>query len=301
MKFATMASDDQQLTLFSSAPGPAKRCKITLCQNGFAVSTPYSAEFVDALKIAIPFTSRGWDKDRRAWLVALKFGTEIQELIFTHYGERVGLPTATPGAQETVSEQIIILKYIGACREREIDGKRVLCATGYVGEAWGYLFPKKTLRAFWEGNTAQEKESAPATLYSDLGLKQTKSLTAEKIKSAFRRLALQWHPDQCREPEARERFESIKKAYDVLSNPQRRKRYDAGLLFEKLANQKAKTRAVSGAYSAPLRCGLLKVRGKQLLNRFLVEEILSWEDMVDYHGRTMSNIWDGEKVIIFWV
>ena len=50
----------------------------------------------------------------------------------------------------------------------------------------------------------------------------------EEIRSAFRKLALQYHPDQLREAEAA-RFREISEAYEVLSDPVRRARYDRGL------------------------------------------------------------------------
>lgn len=47
------------------------------------------------------------------------------------------------------------------------------------------------------------------------------------IKDAFRRLALRYHPDRNKEPGAEERFKEIAEAYAVLSDPKKRKEYDA--------------------------------------------------------------------------
>ncbi len=46
------------------------------------------------------------------------------------------------------------------------------------------------------------------------------------IKRAFRKLAQQWHPDVNTDPAAQERFKEINEAYQVLSDPARRGRYD---------------------------------------------------------------------------
>ncbi len=47
-----------------------------------------------------------------------------------------------------------------------------------------------------------------------------------EIKKAFRRLAQQWHPDVNTDAAAQERFKEINEAYQVLSDPERRQRYD---------------------------------------------------------------------------
>jgi molecular chaperone DnaJ len=47
-----------------------------------------------------------------------------------------------------------------------------------------------------------------------------------QIKRAFRRLAQQHHPDVSSDPAAQERFKEINEAYQVLSDPDRRQRYD---------------------------------------------------------------------------
>ena len=64
-----------------------------------------------------------------------------------------------------------------------------------------------------------------ADYYSILGL--TKTATEIEIKAAFRRLAKIYHPDKNpNDPNAKHLFENILKAYDVLSNPHTRRRYD---------------------------------------------------------------------------
>lgn len=48
------------------------------------------------------------------------------------------------------------------------------------------------------------------------------------IKKAYKRLAMKYHPDRNKDPDAEEKFKEIAKAYAVLSDPQKRKMYDAG-------------------------------------------------------------------------
>jgi molecular chaperone DnaJ len=60
--------------------------------------------------------------------------------------------------------------------------------------------------------------------YDILGVPRNAS--TEDIKTAFRKLARQYHPDVSKEPDAEERFKEINEAYGILSDPQKRTRYD---------------------------------------------------------------------------
>jgi len=60
--------------------------------------------------------------------------------------------------------------------------------------------------------------------YKTLGVSKTAS--AEEIKKAYRKLARQHHPDVNKKPEAEKRFKEVNEANEVLSDPEKRKRYD---------------------------------------------------------------------------
>lgn len=57
-------------------------------------------------------------------------------------------------------------------------------------------------------------------------LNLAREATDKDIRSAYRKLARQYHPDVCDLPDARQRFQEIGEAYAVLSDPDRRASYD---------------------------------------------------------------------------
>ena len=58
-------------------------------------------------------------------------------------------------------------------------------------------------------------------------LEVSKSATAEEIKKAYRKKAIQYHPDKNPgDKEAEEKFKEAAEAYEVLSDTEKRSRYD---------------------------------------------------------------------------
>lgn len=60
--------------------------------------------------------------------------------------------------------------------------------------------------------------------YATLGV--TKSATDAEIKAAYRKSALEWHPDRNKSPQAAEKFKEVTEAYEILSNPQKKQNFD---------------------------------------------------------------------------
>ncbi|CAN6312953.1 unnamed protein product [Urochloa humidicola] len=72
---------------------------------------------------------------------------------------------------------------------------------------------------------APASRAVAATMYEVLAVEETAG--PEEIKAAYRRAARRWHPDAC--PGGADRFMAAREAYEVLSDPERRRGYDIQL------------------------------------------------------------------------
>jgi hypothetical protein len=272
---------------------------LTLDNGTLVYRTPYNPGLVGALKAAIPATDRKWDPRRKVWLVAPSHGQTLATLTAQYLGVQLSVPIIST-AGPTRETRVLEVRYIGAAKDRNDGGQRT--AFGWVNGEWSAIFPEPVLVS-WFGDTTDDDTratgQATATLYAVLAVKR--GATDADIRAAYRRMARQWHPDVCHEPDAHERFIRIQQAYDVLKDPRLRARYDAGLALEQAARAAEIQRrelyesfdlsAVTIGYRSPLRCGLLLVEGIEQLGRFVVDNILAWEDIVDAQGRTLVTSW----------
>lgn len=274
---------------------------LTPAIDGLALSTPYDGSFVADLKDTVPYTARHWDKQQRRWIIAPEHGHAVADLIRDHFGVDIVVPNAPTSVQTPVA-RVLKLEYLARCKSRGNETS----ALGWVDGGWTVIFPEPVLRAWFSDETPKEPEQ-PKTLYAILGIKQSAPL--DDLKRAYRQLARQWHPDVCREPDAREQFERIQHAYEVLRDETTRKKYDVGLHLE-LSTQHRRPKNLEYrrhddivyGYRAPMRCGYLLVEGAPKLGQFAVSKILKWDDIRDDRGRTMCSSWpaDADHFVINW-
>lgn len=275
----------------SGLPWPSRSDVSVTAENGaFKVRTPYSSRFVDDLKLNIPSTGRKWDAASKSWIVARQYGDKLKEIIDLAYSCSVIMPTVIAPVIEkfTLTFQA---DYVANCKN---EASSVHCNGG-----WNAKIPEAVLRSWFK----QVDNTAPATLYGVLGVE--KSATDVEIKKAYKRAARQWHPDVCREDNAREMFERVKDAYQVLIDSLSRLKYNAGLMFEEMSRGgNGNHRHYKNRYSSfipTLRCGMLTVKATQDLGIVIVDEILAWEDIENEHGQIMVSFWSGDSFQALWV
>jgi hypothetical protein len=273
------------------------QCKITQSGNELLLSFPYDAAMVADLKSSIPANDRRYDPKNKSWRIAPSKAAKIQNLCHKYFNELPFVPDIA-AAKPVVKSQIIDVRYIGITKDRGSDDRS---AYGWFSNGWNVIFPEPVLRTWFDA--PQNPDEAP-TLYSVLAV--SRDATDEEIKSGYRRMALQWHPDKCREPNAQEQFMAIQHAYDVLTK--RRERYDAGLAFEmslRTGNSNNKSYSydcLADGYRSPLRCGLIMCEGIESLGVFNVSKIFAWQDITDSSGRTLIVSWPkgAEKFSEVW-
>ena len=66
--------------------------------------------------------------------------------------------------------------------------------------------------------------------YTILGVSRSDSTS--KIKKAYHKAALKYHPDKNKDDNAEEMFKKVVEAYEVLSDPYKKKKYDNSLKYK---------------------------------------------------------------------
>jgi DnaJ-domain-containing protein 1 len=264
----------------------ASRCTLTPESGGIKVTTPYDAGWVMEFKSSIPVSGRKPMKNGKQfyWIVAPQYGKTVQDLCMKYFNELPMMPQIA-NVQPKIAQKIIDVRYIGQTKDRGGDDRS---AYGWYQSGWNVIFPESVLRGWFD---APSQPDEAQNLYSVLAV--ARNSTADEIKKGFWRMAKQWHPDTCKEPNAEEQFKAINHAYQLLSDPMKRERYDAGLALEaSLKNSKTiDTSRFSNGYRSPLRCGLIMVKGIEQMGLFTVSKIFAWEDIKDSLGRTLVVSW----------
>jgi curved DNA-binding protein CbpA len=122
------------------------------------------------------------------------------------------------------------------------------------------------------------------TLYEVLGVKSTASRA--EIRTAFRKLVLQHHPDRSKEEISKAIFMNARAAYDVLNDPEAKYRYDEKLKFEAKRSREAATRKVQAERKAQEEARIKAEKRATPSGGSVAEEILRLQKL---YGRGRHN------------
>lgn len=271
------------------------KCQMIPSGGAYRIVTPYNSGFVGELKDSVPATDRGYDPNTRCWTVSAAYGKSVSVMINKWFGQQI-IPD-----QIAVSPLlgVIELLYLGQSKDR---GNGIRTAYGWVQDpgqligGWNAIFPEKVLKSYFDPSYTEQKEkpTSEKTYYEMLSIKQ--NATADEIRSGYRRMVRQWHPDVCKDPDANKIFIEIKNAYNILSDPKTKARYDVGLKIAattKVEKPKSAWEIMNDAlpYRAPLKCGNLLCEYTILGIKKTVTKILQWEDIYDATGKVLISSW----------
>lgn len=117
-------------------------------------------------------------------------------------------------------------------------------------------------------------------------LNVSKNASADDIKKSYKKLALKYHPDKNKSHDASDKFNEIREAYDILSDPVKRKMYDI-----EIASQNSLENRWRGSYTELVMKTFEDMNESLIINMFgsvypmysnviIIEEIESSDDML---------------------
>lgn len=262
--------------------------RIVQTSNELQFFSPYDQLLVADLKMRIPYNERRWDGNSKCWIVTPNNLNALKVLSIKYLGSEPSIQGSLIGSQPLKPQtKLLNVRYIGTPKDR---GNGEKSAFGHDGSDWSIVFPELVLKQWFEGNDATV-DTTDLTLYGVLSLKR--DCAGTDIKTAWRRMAKRYHPDVNKDDDAPQMMQRINEAYEVLNNPMKRKKYDAGLVLVSTLGQTNNTRlnAFSNIWRPPERCGFVLATGQYMLGRFVIEVIHQWEPIKDAYGRELVTSW----------
>ena len=261
--------------------------RIIQTANDLQFYSPYDRLLIADLKSRIPYNERRWDAQSKCWIVTTNNLGTLKTLCSQYLGNEPHIQGQLGTIQNKPQTKLLNVRYIGKPKDRGNGDKS---AFGHDGNEWSIVFPELVLKRWFEGETATTQTN-DFTLYGVLGLKR--DCAGTDIKTAWRRMAKRYHPDINRDEDAPEMMQRINEAYEVLSNPMQRKKYDAGLVLAASLKQSPRDRLnpFNSEWRPPERCGFIMATGEYKLGRFIVEIIHQWEPIKDAYGRELVTSW----------
>ncbi|XP_057429216.1 chaperone protein dnaJ A6, chloroplastic-like [Lotus japonicus] len=138
---------------------------------------------------------------------------------------------STPATQWGIRPQLLVRST--AMAKIASSTHNVTSRVSFMAARSSSIFSRDSLHALFDAGSSQTLHRrrgsrlivrADADFYSTLGV--SKNASKSEIKSAYRKLARNYHPDVNKEPGAEQKFKDISNAYEVLSDDEKRSIYD---------------------------------------------------------------------------
>ena len=220
---------------------------------------------------ALPYDKRAWSREEDCWKIDASLVDSLSDILgFSVKVERNKLGSEN---QRTTLDLHFISQPI-----RRVGGDVYSC--GFHDQKFIAVLELSVLEEWYKWRPCD------VTLYTSLCIERTAS--QDEIKKAYRRVARQWHPDVVGESEkevAHNMFIMINRAYEILSNDIKRRKYDAALLMLPKPDKEEQPMRF-----LPYRCGRL-VCDAEVSAKIKVTKIYKWDDITNDQGQIMCATW----------
>ena len=276
--------------------------------QGIQFKFPYSQTAVANFKRSLAYgTYRPIYEDRKFqyWLCAADSKKNLILFSEKNFGTKPDIIGVPKSQQNNKPEtKLFEVYYIGMPKDR---GNGQPTAYGLVGDNWELVFTEDVLRQWFECGVSQQRRiTKKESFYALLAIPQ--NANGAEIKKAYRKMARRYHPDINKDDDAAERFIAVQNAYEKLSDPLIRRKYNACLVFEGSVENNNHDNWLPDIwqdtrhYRPPWRCGYIMARGTYQVGRFVVEKILQWEPITK-NGFDLVTSWDKAKqeIVESWI
>lgn len=264
----------------------------------------YNQQFINRIKANVPSHLRVWDHSHKRWIfhpttyrIISNMLENLRQMGFNVIIEQAEFFANASNYVPVIKEETLDIHYIGRVYRRNNSEES---AYGWYNDGWNVVFINNALQDYFKVSTT----SVDATNYYN-ALIVNETATHDQIKRAYRVVVKQWHPDICSEPNAREQFEIIQKAYETLISPDKRARYDLGLKLERDFNLLASKGKINNTnydtnevvFNPMIKCGRFTVRSERIIGRVYVHQILDIDSITNASGQVMTTTWkEGDSV-----
>ena len=184
------------------------------------------------------FQAKDWDGAAAAYKAGLeldaanrKFNAVLRSNLASCFMKKGQMREALAQARQATELDADFAKAFAKRGEIEKELKKFECALTCLNRA-KQLDPSLALEGKLAEVSRAMKKVARKDFYEVLGVE--KKASAEEIKKAYKKLVYKYHPDKNsaskeQQEQAEKKFKEVTEAYDVLSDAQKRKRYDLGM------------------------------------------------------------------------